>query len=146
MARKVVSITIEDDNRDKDKMFILTEMPASRAEKWAWRAMCAITKHSPDIIPDDMARAGMAGIAMVGVKALAGIDSADLLPLLDEMFQCVQICPDPVKYPAVTRPLIEDDIEEVLTRLRLRAEIFTLHTGFFIPGFPSKAAPGKPLF
>jgi len=49
-------------------------------------------------------------------------------PLLDEMMGCVQIVPS----PNVKRPLIEDDIEEVKTRLMLRKAIWDLHMDFFL--------------
>ena len=63
-------------------------------------------------------------------------------PLMDEMFRCIQIQPDPRK-PEVVRPLIDngtegDDIEEVATRLRLRSEVINLHTGFSMSDALSK--------
>jgi len=46
---------------------------------------------------------------------------------------------------AVTRPLIETDIEEVATRLLLRRAVWDLHTDFFIAAAPliSASAPGQ---
>lgn len=55
------------------------------------------------------------------------------------MFECITIIPDPSK-PNVTRALIEDDIEEVATRLKLRIEIFKLHVDFFTAVSPSISA------
>ena len=52
-------------------------------------------------------------------------------PLMDEMFRCIEICPDPSK-PGVVRSLIDDDIEEMSTILRLRMEVFQLHVDFSI--------------
>jgi hypothetical protein len=129
MARKEITITIEDSGRDQGKVFLIKEMAASQAEKWAARAFLALAKSGVDI-PDDIENAGLAGIAALGVKALSGMTFAEAEPLLDEMMACVSIIPDP-KRPSVTRHLIEDDIEEIKTRLKLRAEVFKIHFDFF---------------
>lgn len=125
MARKVDTVEIEADNRDKGKRYLLTEMPASRAEKWATRALLALGRVNPEI-PEDAASMGMAGIAAIGVSMFAKLAWEDAEPLLDEMFGCIQFLPA-TNSP---RPLLEDDIEEVTTRARLRSEVIKLHTGF----------------
>jgi len=129
MARKEITITIEDSGRDQGKVYFIKEMAASQAEKWAARAFLALAKSGVDI-PDDIENAGLAGIAALGIKALSGMTFAEAEPLLDEMIFCVSIIPDPVR-PSVTRKLIEDDIEEIKTRLKLRAEVFKIHFDFF---------------
>jgi hypothetical protein len=129
MARKTLTVTIDADGRDQDKAFLIKEMPAAQAEKWAARAFLALAKSGVQI-PENLASAGLAGIAALGIKALGGMAFEDAEPLLDEMFQCISIIPDPSR-PGVVRALIEDDIEEVATRLRLRKEVFSLHTSFF---------------
>jgi len=136
MARKKLDVTISAEGRDFGKVFRIHEMPASQAERWAIRAFLAMAKSGVDV-PDDVADAGMAGLAAFGLKALSGVSFELAGPLMDEMFECVKIVPDPKK-PMIERALIEDDIEEVKTRLYLRKEIFTLHTGFFSGAVPSK--------
>jgi hypothetical protein len=142
VARKVVDVTITDEGRDKGKTFVLTEMPASQAEKWAMRLLLALTRAAKDgagiEIPDNLIEQGMAGVAQLGVKALAGVSFAEAEFLMDEMFRCVQI-----RQPAIVRALVEDDIEEVRTRFKLRVELIALHTGFSLPDFPSTAVPAK---
>lgn len=128
MARKTAEVTISEEGRDTGKIFLLTEMPASQAEKWATRAFLALARAGVEV-PDDIAQAGMAGLAMMGFKMLGGISFADAEPLMDEMFRCIQIKPDRSN-PAVIRGLIEDDIEEVRTRFNLRMEVLALHMGF----------------
>ena len=128
MARKTATVTIDEDGRDLGKVFLLREMPASQAEKWAARAFLAMARSGIDI-PDDMAGAGLAGIAAVGLKAIGGLGFAEAEPLMDEMFACIQIIPDPAR-PAVVRALVESDTEEISTRLRLRKEVFGLHVDF----------------
>lgn len=131
--RKTNQITFSE-GRDKGKTFLLTEMGAVQAEKWAARALLAVAKSGVDL-PENLAGAGMAGLAVLTFKALSGVTFAEVEPLLDEMMACVQIVE-----PAMTRSVTLDDIEEVSTILRLRAEVFTLHTGFSLPG--SRSGPG----
>ena len=128
MARKDLITTISLKGRDFGKTFHLQEMSAVRAEKWAMKVFLALARGGVEI-PDDISSAGMAGIAAMGLKAMAGLSFEDAEPLLDEMFSCVRIIPDP-KRPEVIRALIDDDIEEVVTRLQLRKEIIMLHTNF----------------
>jgi hypothetical protein len=52
-------------------------------------------------------------------------------PSMDQVMGWVQIRPDPANHPQIIRPLIEDDIEEVATRIKLRQEVAELHSGFF---------------
>lgn len=131
MARKTAVVSISEEGRDKGKMFLLTEMPASQAEKWAGRALLLAAQAGADI---GNLNAGMAGIATMGIHSImGGVRFADIEPLLDEMFRCVQLLPNPSNL-AVVRPLIEDDIEEVMTRVHLRSEVLDLHLGFSLAG------------
>ena len=144
MARTTANFTIQDDGRDKGKLFVLTEMPASRAESWAMRAILALMAGGVEL-PDGFERMGMAGMAEVGIKALAGLRWEVAEPLLAEMWECVQIMPDPAR-PSLVRGLIEEDIEEILTRIKLRAEVWQLHAGFLKAVAPSalnKSAVGS---
>ena len=134
MPRKTITYTVTDEGRDKGKVFVLTEMPASQAERWALRAFQALAKAGIDV-PDNLAQMGMAGIAIAGVQALSRTPWQEAEPLLDEMFACIQRQPNPQK-SAIVRALVEDDIEEVPTRLKLRAELLKLHVDFFTPAAP----------
>ena len=135
MARANSTVTITDENRDKGKMFKITELPASRAEAWAMRAILALM-HSGVELPEGFERMGMAGVAEIGIKALSGLQWDVAKPLLEEMWECVQIIPDP-KNLNIQRPLIESDVEEVATRIKLRAEVWKLHTDFLKAVAPS---------
>lgn len=129
---KLVVITGSDDNRDKGKHFLITEMDADKAEKWGLRALLLAAQHGADI-PDHVKDSGMVGVAIMGVQSiLGGIKFNDVEPLLEEMFSCIQIIPDMKNNPEFIRKLIADDIEEVSTRAKLRAEVFDLHAGFSI--------------
>jgi len=126
--RKVVEVTIESEDRDKGKTFILTEMPAEQAELWGMKALIALVNAGIDI-PDEVRGSGMAGIAVAGAQQLVRLSIGELKPLLDEMFECVKI---KVKAAPLGRSLQPEDIEEVQTRLYLRSELIKLHTGFSI--------------
>lgn len=145
MARREKRVTIPSDNpdnRDAGKTFLLREMPAVQAEDWATRALLALATAGTDI-PGDIEGAGMAGIAVMGVQALSGLKYDDVKPLMDEMFTCVQICPDR-QNPNVVRAIDGEDIEEVSTRLILRKAILELHMGFSLPGVPSTSTQEMP--
>ena len=138
MARKTKTITIPqaEGNRDSDKTFLITEMSAAQSEKWALRALGAIANSGMEIPPDVM-RLGMGTLVAVGFKGLLTMQFDDAEPLLDEMMQCVVIVPDP-KNPNIVRPVDDEDIEDIATRLMLRSEVFELHTGFSPAAFLSK--------
>lgn len=140
-GRRISIVTIRDENRDKGKVFVLEEMSAYKAERWAARALLALSRAGVSI-PDNVQGAGMAGIAVLGLKALGGMPVEDAFLLMDEMFECVKIQPDPGK-PEIVRMLMDDDIEEVATRVRLRAEVFSLHTGFSMADAASKLNSAK---
>ncbi len=143
MARKQAEVVVSDPaSRDYGKRYVLTEMPASQAEKFAARCFLALARSGAEV-PADIASAGMAGLAVVGFHMLAGLDFAEASVLMDEMMGCVQYGYEPTN-AAATRPLIEVDIEEVATRARLRSEVFTLHTGFSLADVPSMLTSAPP--
>lgn len=126
--RKTANYTVTDEGRDNGKLYLITEKPARQAEEWAIRAILGLMAANVDI-PENAMDLGMAGLAEIGLKKLALLSPAILLPLLDELMECVQIIPDPRK-PHVVRPLIESDIEEISTRVKLKWEVLKLHVDF----------------
>jgi hypothetical protein len=141
MARKTKIVVVDrPGSRDNGKRFLLTEMSAAAAERWAARAFLALAKAGVEV-DDDMHGAGMAAIAATGLRALGRLDWQDAEPLLDEMMTCVKFCPDPA-HPEVVRPIMtDDDVEEVETRFLLRMEVLQLHVNFSLAGALSAAAP-----
>jgi hypothetical protein len=138
MARKeaIVTIPASADNRDAGKIFVITEMSAVKAEKWATRALLALSRSGVELDPQ-IIKGGLAGIAVAGIRAITSIAFYDAEPLLDEMMQCVELMPDP-KLPMVKRALVENDIDELGTMLLLRSEVINLHVGFSIAAELSK--------
>lgn len=125
MARKQKTISISAAGRDKGKSFLITELSATDSEEWAGRALFALMNAGIEI-PDNIAQAGLAGLASIGLKALQSLSFEQAKPLFDKMMECVEI--DMGR--AGTRRLTDDDIEEVATRLQLRREIVALHLDF----------------
>jgi hypothetical protein len=137
MARKTATVVITAEGRDKGKVFFITEMPAMQVERWAMKAFLALARSGVEI-PENISSAGLAGIAQLGLKAFGGLNFDDAEPLMQEMLACVQIIPNPSN-PTVRRSDIEADIEEVSTLLKLRAEVYNLHTDFLQLGVNSKS-------
>lgn len=132
--RRTQTVVITEDGRDKGKRFLLTEMVASQGESWAFRVILALANNNAEM-PAGFETTGMAGLAQLGLRGLVHLPWFVAEPLLKEMFQCVQVCPDP-KNPHFARPLEpadgdgDLDISEVATRIKLRGEIFKLHVNF----------------
>ena len=126
MARKSVVVTIEDGG--EQKKFLITRMSAADSEDWALELFFALANAGAEI-PDDMAELGFAGLAQLGIDAFSKISYEKAKPLLARMMQCVQFIPNPDD-ERVVRQLRDEDIEDVVTRLKLRKEVFNLHTDF----------------
>lgn len=127
--RKTKEFVVTTPGRDLGKKYLITEMPCTKAEKWALRALLALQKMGINFDP----LMGMAGIASVAVDHVVNpvkstLEFYDIEPLLDEMLECVQYV-----HPGVApRKLIIDggDVEEVTTLLELRREVLMLHVNF----------------
>ena len=128
MARNTLLYTVPDAGRDFGKAFLLTEMPASKSESWAMRALLALMASGVEV-PEGVENMGMAAMAELGLKALSGLKWEVAEPLLAEMWDCIQIIPDPAK-PHIVRKVFDEDIEELMTRVKLRGQVWKLHTGF----------------
>ena len=120
-------------NRDLGKIFRITEWPAAVAEKWGMRMMLAANGGAGEL-PLNLGGIGMEGIAIIGINTFlrGNILPGTLIPLLDELMDCVKIVRDR-NQPQIASDLIsEDDIEEVATRMWLRGEVLTLHLNFSV--------------
>lgn len=131
MARKVLDYRIDSEGRDHGKLFRITEMPASQAEKWAIRALMALGVSGVDV-PDNVRESGAAGLVSMlhtFLESAARMPFDVVEPLLDEMMGCIEFIPDE-NNKGMTRRLVESDIEEVATRFRLRMATLKLHADF----------------
>jgi hypothetical protein len=84
-------------------------------------------------LPLNLSGIGMEGIAIIGINAFfrGNVAPGTLIPLLDELLECVQIIRDKNK-PDIADNLLPNDIEEVATRMWLRGEVLSLHLGFSV--------------
>jgi hypothetical protein len=129
---KVVTITTE--GRDKGKMFRLVEMPADQGEKWAYRALLALSRGGMNL-PSGIFDSGMAGLAsvvpylvLIGLRSLNAAKWEEMEPLLDEMMSCVKYQPPQAGVQAQDLISgINSQIEEIRTRVELRKAILELH-------------------
>jgi hypothetical protein len=130
VARRREKLVIERPGRDQGKVFWITEMSAADAEYWAGRLLTLLAKGNQQV-PPGFFQMGMEGIAAwVAVHGVGGIDWMVAKPLMDEMIDCVTIQPDPNRN--LTRALIDDDIEEITTRMAIREAWFDTHLGFSV--------------
>lgn len=70
MARKEIPFIVEDDNRDKGKEFIITEMSAWDADSLAQDIFRAMGESNYTSIPADVIAMGCAGLATVDRKSV----------------------------------------------------------------------------
>lgn len=129
MARKEIYYTVDTKGRDLGKVLFIREMSATQAEWWAIRAGMAMARGGVEL-PENFSDMGIAAMAGTGLKMVSQIPADEAKPLLDELMECVQFVPDPSNQN-IKRKLIDDDIEEIATRLKLRVEVFKLHIDFF---------------
>ncbi|EMA4783451.1 hypothetical protein AB7185_11130 [Providencia rettgeri] len=129
MALKSKTITIEK-GRDEGMTYLITEMPISKADNWAMRALFAIANGGVDLesVNPNM---GMLGMANVAIKALAGIDPKVGIPLLDELLECVQVVPSGGNARAL---LLDSDVKDLTTMFTLRKEALAIHLDFLVQG------------
>ena len=111
--------------RDAGKLFRITEMAARKIDKWGMRAFFVLLNAGVEV-PEDLASQGFAGLMAIGLEAFTRVPYEAALPLWDELLDCVKYIPSP-KQPNLTRPLIDEDVEEVQTLLKLRKIVFDLH-------------------
>ncbi len=143
MGRKTEVVMVPEgygrDSEPKRKVFLITEWSAAKAEKWAIRALLALNRSGGDI-PLNLAGIGMQGIAIIGINTFlrGNIDAAEIIPILDELLECVKYVRDPTTRDQATgqpiaSPLVsEDDVEEVITRAWLRSEVLRVHCSFSV--------------
>ncbi|SPX93781.1 Uncharacterised protein [Morganella morganii] len=129
MALNGKTITIEK-GRDAGKMFVVTEMPVTKADNWAMRAMFALANAGIDI-GDVSPSMGMMGIGQVAIKALANIRAEVGIPLLNELLDCAQIVPSGGNARQIE---VDTDIQDITTLLLLRKEALLIHIGFLMQG------------
>lgn len=126
MARKEIEIVIADDNRDKGKVFRITEMPATKAQEFADRVFFAAMNCGVKV-PGEIGQIGMAEMYAAGIAMAEKIPYEWAKPLLEMLMECVDLRTEAGTY----RKRVESDIEEITTAFKLRTEALKLHFSFF---------------
>lgn len=127
MARHTKSITITDDNRDKGKTFLLTELASYDAEMWVWKLIPVLSAVG-FTVDDNVLKGGFAAIAAMGAAAILRMPYEVTKSLLDEMLACIGYVHNPAHAP---QPIYLDakcQIEEISTWFQLRKAVLELHT------------------
>lgn len=135
MARKTGILTITE-GRDQGKAFRITEWPALKTERWVLRAVFGLGKAGVEIPPEILQLGAAATVYAIASQA-AKLPSRLGLRLSDELMECVKRVEE-----TADRPLVEQDIEDVSTLLRLKSEVLKLTFGFFVvAASPRSASP-----
>lgn len=148
MARKTKTLVIES-GRDQGKSFLITEMPVTRADKWANTALLAMLRGGVDVgnvnfglIADTIGAGdapkidpmgGMLELARITIAGLGNVTETVGQELLDQLINdCVQV----ISSGGVVRQMlsIDDEIEDLKTLWMLRKESFLLHIDFLAEG------------
>lgn len=129
--RRVEEVRIEGDpatNRDAGKLFIVTEMPAVQAERWASRLIVLLSEAGADVPegwePGSQSLAELLKLGAPFIKVLQD-------PSLEEWWGCVKYQHRPNQMPQAIVFNDRCQIEEVSTVGALRMKVLELHTGFF---------------
>ncbi len=148
MARKTKTLVI-DSGRDQGKSFLITEMPVTRADKWANTALLAMLRGGVDVgnvnfglIADTIGvgdapkidpMGGMLELARITIAGLGNVTETVGQELLDQLINdCAQV----ISSGGVVRQMlsIDDEIEDLKTLWVLRKESFLLHIDFLADG------------
>lgn len=133
-GRKTTTITISA-GRDRGKTFRLTEWDAITIENWILRAVFGLGKAGVEL-PPEILELGAAPIAYAIATQAIKLPSRLGIRLANELMDCVKRVED-----KLDRSLVDQDIEDVTTRLQLKAEVLKLTFGFFVPAASPNSAP-----
>lgn len=145
MARKTKTVTIES-GRDQGKSFLITEMPVTKADKWANTALLAMMRGGVDVGNVNFGSirgaitgesidptGGMLELAKVSIAGLGNVTEEVGQELLDQLINdCIQVIPSGGSARAMLS--IDDEIEDLKTLWTLRKEAFLLHIDFLAEG------------
>ncbi|MDZ7124911.1 hypothetical protein [Escherichia coli] len=129
MARKEIPFVVMDENRDKGKEFIITEMSAWDADELAQDIFRAMGDSDFSAIPADVIAMGCAGLATVGLSVLSAASPDVSRNLRDRLLQTVQIVitHEGSRQVRQVKPI---DFEEVSTIRTLMDQVFRVNFDF----------------
>ncbi|MGK0705125.1 hypothetical protein ACSFCW_16835 [Yokenella regensburgei] len=129
MARKEIPFVVEDDNRDKGKEFIITEMSAWDADELAQDIFRAMGDSNFTGIPADVIQMGCAGLATVGLSVMSAAKPEVSIMMRDKLMTTVSIAitHEGKRNVRLVKPI---DFEEVSTIREVMGKVFELNFGF----------------
>lgn len=131
MARKEIPFIVEDENRDKGKEFIITEMSAWDADSLAQDIFRAMGESNFTGIPPDVIAMGCAGLATMGINVISAASPDVARALRDRLLSTVQIVITHDGHHQV-REVKPIDFEEVSTIRNLMDQVFKVNFEFLI--------------
>ncbi len=129
MARKQITHIVEDEGRDKGKVFHITEMPAWDADTMAQDVFRAMGESKFTELPEDVVRMGCAGLATVGLSVLCSSKPEVSAEMRDRLLGTVEIVITHEGQQQI-RKVKSIDFEEVQTIRTLMDKVFNLNFGF----------------
>src|SRR6266852_1817408 len=138
MRKEVDFVATYGRDAESHSKFKITEMSAIDAFDWGTKALLAMAKSGVEI-PSDIISQGMAGVAVVIVRTVGGLEFISVKDLRQQLLDCVQIYVNPDGNAIQTRKLVgQNDIQEPYTIYQLLIAVLELHLGFSIAESLSK--------
>ena len=131
LNEKLIAI---DKGRDAGKTFKVKEMPVTKLEKWAARALLAVFGSE---MPADIRTLSAAALLSAGLRGLSGLRWEQAEPLYDELLGQIYRVPNPHKPDdaiRLTPQNLDAHVEDVDTIYRLRWEAIAVCLDFLHGG------------
>ncbi|QCE34704.1 hypothetical protein FAI40_04690 [Acetobacteraceae bacterium] len=126
--RKTIEYLVEE-GADKGKLFFITRMSASDADKWALRFIKALADAGDTVRPDSL-ELGILGIDDKYFDLIGHVEESESEVLLEALLKCCQIKRDPRNPSVEPTKILSVDIEDAQTLSILRRKAYELHTDF----------------
>ncbi|ELM3737085.1 hypothetical protein RYR42_002577 [Edwardsiella piscicida] len=127
--RKQITYIVEDNNRDRGKEFIITEMSAWDADEMAQDLFRSMGESNFTGVPPDVIAMGCAGLATLGMNVLSVAPPEVSRNLRDRLIATVEVV---IRHDGgqQIRKVIPEDFEEVETIRKLLDRVFEVNFSF----------------
>ena len=136
MARNEITYTVKTDdteNRDKGKVYLITEWDVYKCEAWSIKVLSASITAGVEVMGAAL-KFPTEAMSIIGAEQIIGIIArippAISIPLINELIEGVQLVPD-ISRPQLARKLLIDDIQEGSTLAAIKAEVIRANMAFF---------------
>ncbi len=118
-------VTIEAEGRDAGKVFRVSPMSIAQTTRWVLAVVAALSRGGLELQEGN-------DLAIRLLKAIVRAPDKEVMRLANELFSSIRFIPDPGN-PTRSRPVTDDDMEEVATRLILRRAAIMLSLDLSYP-------------